>query len=84
MILKVESNPGLVQPGDIVMYLTHTKSDKTIMCVGECVKGYGEGYCVKNIKTGKIDYPYTQDTVLVNEGIRAYGVGVQMIETPRV
>jgi hypothetical protein len=79
MILKLESNPGLVKEGDLVLYLTHRKSGKTIAHLGECVKGYGEGYCVRNLKTGKIDYPYTQDTVLVNEGIQAFGVSSQIV-----
>lgn len=38
MILKLESNPGLVKEGDLVLYLTHRKSGKTIAHLGECVK----------------------------------------------
>lgn len=85
MIIKVESNPTHVDVGDIVLYYTYAKkTNKRILHVGEVVKPYGEGYCVRNIKTNKIDFPYTQSTVLVNEGIEIRGVRAELVETDKI
>lgn len=78
MIIDIENNPDNLKKGDLVVYIVRYRSGKKKLCIGEVTKGYGEGYEVKNLRTGELDKPYTQDTFLINEGARIRGVKVKL------
>lgn len=89
MILQVESNPANIKKGDIVMFLTGEKSVNTypkVMRIGIVETPYFEkgGLTVKEISTSKIWKPYSQDIVLVNDGIPVKGIQTQIILTDKI
>lgn len=63
-IREVEYNP-VVEIGKYYAYESHGK-----LCVGQAIKNPNpEGYSwvMKNLNTGKIDYPYSQEVFITEE-----------------
>lgn len=73
-LLRIPSNPDWLTKGDTVLFIARMRNGKKILHIGEVVKGYTEGFEVKDIKTGKIYFPYSQDTFLINDGVEVMGV----------
>lgn len=85
MNLHIESNPAVLTKGDLVLFKSNGKN---ILRVGFVIQGYNDGkendgkkFRVEEIITKKIYFPYTQNTILVNEGILIKGIKSQLILT---
>ena len=83
-VVSIKNNPTDLKKGDLVMYIERYRSGKKMICIGEVVKAYGEGYTVKNLKNGELYQPYTQDIFLINEGADIKGIEVKLEETNNI
>lgn len=71
--IRIPCNPDWVEVGDLVLFISRENGTQQLQ-IGEVISDYKNGFKVKNLKTNKICYPYTQDTFLINSGVEIYKI----------